>query len=163
MQHDHVLKKLNSDLMTPSLGSWVWGGLQAKFLLSCCCILDAIIYNLICNMTVFWKSWVMTYWHHPQGEGGGGAVGKIFATMLLHSWFSLIWYATWLCSEKVEIWTFEPTPKSIQGVRHRPSIKNHVWYVSYLLYLCLHALFFLNYWQLTELLRILNIWPLTPP
>ena len=29
-----------------------------------------------------------------------------------------------------------PPPKSNQGVRRRPSIENHVWYVSYLLYLC---------------------------
>ena len=38
-------------------------------------------------------------------------------------------------------------------------VENHLWYVSYLLYLCLHA----EYLQLTELLQNLNILPLTPP
>ena len=37
---------------------------------------------------------------------------------------------------KIEFWPFDPTPKSTQGVRHRPLIENHIWYVSYLLYLC---------------------------
>ena len=93
-----------------------------------------IPFNLIiCNMTMFWKSWILT---PPPGSGGGGgggfmisfnllchmimfrkklnfdlldlnasivgrSAGKIFATVLLYSWFHLIWYATWPCSEKV--------------------------------------------------------------
>ena len=42
--------------------------------------------------------------------GGGGSVSasKIFATMLVHSWFSLIWYVTWPCSEKVNFDLFDP-------------------------------------------------------
>ena len=36
--------------------------------------------------------------------------GKLVATMLLHSWLYLIWYATWPCSETVECWPFDPTP-----------------------------------------------------
>ena len=28
--------------------------------------------------------------------------------MLLHSWFPLIWYETWHCSENVEFWPFDP-------------------------------------------------------
>ena len=55
-----------------------------------------LIFYLICNMTVFWKSWILTFWPHPL---------------------------------------------SPQGQRHRPSFENHVWYVSYFLYLCLHANF----------------------
>ena len=175
------------------------------------------------------------------GGGGSWSASKIFTTMLVHSWFSLIWYVTWLCSEKFElwptdpihrtgrgvrgvcakticyhvgaflilfnlicnmtifltsefwptdpihrvggvggvcgqnicyhvaafvilinlicnmtvfwkswIWPFDPPPKS-WGYRHRPSIENHVWYVSYFLYLCMNAKFPLKYWQLTEL------------
>ena len=38
---------------------------------------------------------------------------KIFITMFVHQWFSLIWYATWPCSEKVEFW---PRPQGM-GVR----------------------------------------------
>ena len=44
-------------------------------------------FNLICNITIFWTSWVSTYWHYPQGRRGGGgrgSAGKIFATILLH-------------------------------------------------------------------------------
>ena len=33
--------------------------------------------------------------------------------MLLHSWFSLIWYATWPCSEKVEFWPTDPIPRVV--------------------------------------------------
>ena len=40
---------------------------------------------------------VLTFW--PLGSGERSA-GKIFATMLMHSWFPLIWYATWPFSEK---------------------------------------------------------------
>ena len=77
IQHVHVLKKMNFDQLTPSsrLGWGVGGlrGLQAKYLLPCCCIPDSI--NLICNMTMFWKSCNLTFSPYPQGqEGGGGGV-----------------------------------------------------------------------------------------
>ena len=47
----------------------------------------------ICNMTMFWKSWILTYWPHSKGWWWGwvGVWGQIFATMLLHSWFSSQW------------------------------------------------------------------------
>ena len=51
---------------------------------------------LMCSMTMFWISWIFTFW------GERGAAGKIFATMLLHSQSPLIWYATWSCSAKVK-------------------------------------------------------------
>ena len=37
-----------------------------------------ILFNVICNMTMFWKSWIMTYWPHPQGRevGRGGLQAK---------------------------------------------------------------------------------------
>ena len=59
----------------------------------------------------------------PRVGGGewvsGGSVGKIFANLLLHSWFHLIWYATWPCSEKVELWPFDSTPGfGVGGCRH---------------------------------------------
>ena len=56
---------------------------------------------------------MLTYWTHPQGQGGGGSAGKIFATMLLHSWFPLTWYATWPCSEKVDFWPLNPSPQAV--------------------------------------------------
>ena len=63
-----------------------------------CYHVAAFAIPLMCSMTMFWKSWILTFW------GERGAAGKIFATMLLHLRFPLIWYATWSCSAKV---TFE--------------------------------------------------------
>ena len=61
-----------------------------------CCHVAAFRIPLMCSMTMFWKSWILTFW------GERGAAGKIFATMLLHLRFPLIWYATWSCSAKVK-------------------------------------------------------------
>ena len=95
MQHDHVLKKLTFDLLTGA-----WGGSADKKFATM--LLHLVIpFNLICSMTIFWKSWILTYCSHPWGCRGRGSPGKILATMLLHSWFSLIWYAPWPYSEKV--------------------------------------------------------------
>ena len=70
------------------------------------------------------KSWIMTYWSHSQG--GGGSVCKIFATMLLHSWFSLIWYASWPYSETVAFWPTDPIPRDGVWSVCRGSAGNHV-------------------------------------
>ena len=64
-----------------------------------------IPFNSICNMSMFWKSWILTPSPRVCEEG---SAGKKNATMLLHSWFPFIWYATWHCSEKVEFWPFDP-------------------------------------------------------
>ena len=71
-----------------------------------------ILLNLICNMTIFRKRGILTYWPHPQGRGEG-AVGKTFRTMLLHSSFFLIWYATWLKKWNFDLLT--PIPGSGDG------------------------------------------------
>ena len=46
MQHDHILKKLNFDLLTPIPMIEGGGGcgrrLRAKYLLLCCCIHDSL-------------------------------------------------------------------------------------------------------------------------
>ena len=88
MQHDQVLKKCNSDLFTPSLGVMGGGGSAGNFFPTM--LLHFMIpWNLICNMTMFYKN---DFWPIDQIPRVGG--GGIFATMLLHSWFPLIWYAT---------------------------------------------------------------------
>ena len=54
-----------------------------------------IPFNLICNKIMFWKKLNFEFLTLSPGSGDGGLVGsagKIFATMLLHSWFLLIWY-----------------------------------------------------------------------
>ena len=83
MQHDHVLKRLNFDLLTQSKGSGE-GVLRAKYLLPCCCIRDSLLFvmqqdNVLEKMnldllTPSPGSWV----------GGRGSVGMIFPTILLH-------------------------------------------------------------------------------
>ena len=71
----------------------------------------------------------------------GVSVGKIFAIMLLPASSALIWYATWPYSEKVKFWP-RPHPLSPPNrLGPRPSNWNPVWYVSYLLLLCLYAKF----------------------
>ena len=86
--------------VTLSLSTWLYGFL---------------IFVLFLTMTMFYKSRIYTVWFHLQGRGGGmGSEGMIFATMLLHTWFHLIWYATWPC-EKVEFWPFDPPLLSTGG------------------------------------------------
>ena len=108
MQHDRVLKNwiltFWSHHLSPHRGSGT--GLRSKitfdmFHIYCtsvcsCYHVAAFAIPLMCNMTMFWKSWILIFW------GERGAAGKIVATMLLHSWFPLIWYATWSCSAKVK-------------------------------------------------------------
>ena len=134
-------------------------------------------------MTTFRKRYSLTFWPHPPCVKGVSG-GKIFATMLLPASSALIWYATWLLSEKYMVWPFDPTPqvKGVSvgkifatmllsassaliwyatwpysekvkfwpqarplsppnGLGPRPSNWNPIWYVSYLLLLCLHAQF----------------------
>ena len=35
-----------------------------------------ILFNLICNMTMFWKSWILTFWSHPLGSFGREVCGQ---------------------------------------------------------------------------------------
>ena len=106
---------LNFDLLTHQPGSGVGvEGLWAIYLLPCCCIMIPL--NLICNMTLFWKGWILTFWPlwsvGVWGGEGRGSAGKIFATMLLHLWFPLIWDATWPCCKKLNFDLFNPPPGS---------------------------------------------------
>ena len=151
MQHDHVLKKLNFDLLTPYPGEGGGGGggvCRQNIFYHVAAFL--IPFNLICNITVFWKSWILTFWLQPGGPGmeagggGGGGKGVCWQNICHHAAafvipFNLICNMTvfW----KSWILTLIPLPKSTQGVRYRPSVENHVWYVSYLFYLCLHSKF----------------------
>ena len=50
MQHDHVLKKMNFDLLTPTPGSGSWVGVLEK---NICYHASAFVipFNLMCNMT----------------------------------------------------------------------------------------------------------------
>ena len=86
MQHEHNVKKLNFDLLTPPPGSGDrgvrarvgGGGLRAKYLLTYCCIPDYHVLKKL-NLDLLTSP--------GSGVGGGGkvAAGKIFATILLHT------------------------------------------------------------------------------
>ena len=91
---------------THPLGSWVMGFCGKDI----CYHIAAFLlpFNLICNMTLFWINCTLASW--PLWSEGGGSAGQISATMLLHLWIPLIWYATWPYSEKVEVW---PHPVSV--------------------------------------------------
>ena len=85
----------------------------------CACMLLAFMipFNLLCNMNMLWKIWIMTFSPSPQGRGGGGRGGLGTKHLLL---CCCIWYATSPYSEKIEFWLC-PIPKPSQGVRPRPS------------------------------------------
>ena len=85
MQHDHALKRLNFDLLTRS-GACVCvcvGGAADK-ISATMLLLFVIPFNLICNMTMYEKVEFRPI-VPSLGFWGRGYVGKIFATMLLHS------------------------------------------------------------------------------
>ena len=86
MQHDHVLKKLNFNLLTPFPVSGK-RDMQAKYLVLCCCNRDSLKFDMQRDH----DSGILTYWPHPKGQvcvcvcvWGGGSAGKIFATMFLY-------------------------------------------------------------------------------
>ena len=136
MQHDHVLKKLNFDLLNPSRGSWGRGVCGQNICYHVAALL--ILLNLICIWPCSEKVEFWTTDPIPRVWGGVFSQNICYhvATFLFLILYNLI------CNMTV-LWFFllTPPPKSTQGVRHRPSIKNHVWYVSYLLHLCLQAKF----------------------
>ena len=61
MQHDHVLKKLYFDQLTPFPGlggSWDWG-LQTKYLVPCSCNRDSLKFDMQHDHHL--KRWILTY------------------------------------------------------------------------------------------------------
>ena len=75
-----------------------------------------IFFNLICNMSMFLKKCFDLLTPSLGWGRGSGSASKIFATMFVHSWFSLIWYITWLCSEKIELWPTDPIHRTGRGL-----------------------------------------------
>ena len=81
MKQYHVLKKLNFDQLTSRSGRGGGGGGCGQ---NKCYHVAAVVisFNLICKMTVFWKSWILTFW--PPGPGVGvGDGGNLQAKLLL--------------------------------------------------------------------------------
>ena len=90
MQHNHDLKKLKFDPLTPFPGSARGGGggaggeggLRAKYKLPCCCIHDAFEFDMQQD-NILQKLKFDQLTPSPGSGEGGGSTGKIFATMLL--------------------------------------------------------------------------------
>ena len=154
-------KKKCFDLLTPPSRIRGWGAVCGQDI--CYHVAAFVIpFNLICDMTMFWKCCNLTFWPNPPGSGSG-STGKIFATMLLNVTVPLIWYATWPYSEKVEFW---PLPHPLSPPRGSdPGLWSKIKFAMFHVYctsVCMRN-FSKKYWQLSELLWNLNIWPLTPP
>ena len=159
MQHDHVLKKLNLDLLTPPPGSrWGCRGRSA----------DKIYATMLLHSR-FPLIWYAT-WHWSERfnfdllthrVGGLGSESKIFTTKLLHLWFSfLIWYATWPCSEKVEfdLMTQSPGGGGGEGVRSQNICYGVAAFRDSLYLICNndHVLKKVEFWPIDPISRVLG-------
>ena len=103
MEHDHVLKKLNYDYLTPTPGSVVGGGGSA----------DKIFANMFLHSRfplIWYATWQCSVLI-PRFQGGGRSWGGgIFATMLLNYVipFNLIWNMTMIWKSWIS--TYWPHP-----------------------------------------------------
>ena len=87
MQHNIVLKKLNFDLLDIIVRGVGWG--SAGKLFGTMLLHFMILFNLICNMTLFQKSFNFYILTPSIGSRGGRPAIKIFTTMLLYRDFLL--------------------------------------------------------------------------
>ena len=76
MQHNHVLKKLNVDFLTPTPGSGGWGGwcTQANYLLPCSCNCDYIKFDMEHDDVL--KKLNLDLLTPSPGLGKGGGTGR---------------------------------------------------------------------------------------
>ena len=84
VQHDHVLKKLNFNLLTSRVG----GGGGSAFIVFATMLHVAALeipFNLICNMTMFWKSLILPLTPPPRSTQGSdtGLRSKVRFDMFL--------------------------------------------------------------------------------
>ena len=100
---------------------------------------SVISFNLICNMTTFRKIYSLTFWPHPLG---GGCV--CWQNICNHVAASVVSFHLMQHDHILKKFNFGLGPHPLsppKGLRIRPSNWNPIWYVSYLLLLCLHAKF----------------------
>ena len=84
---------------------WGGGGLGCRQNIYYHVAAFVIQFNLLYNMTMLWKSWILTYLPRPQGRGRRVRVKYYYHVAAFVIFF--IWYATWLCFEKVEFGPFD--------------------------------------------------------
>ena len=71
MQYDHVLKKLNFNLLTPKVVCVCGGGSAGIIFATMLHVaVPVITFNLICNMTMFWKSLILPLTPPPKSSQG---------------------------------------------------------------------------------------------
>ena len=95
MQQDHVLNKLNFDLLTPRDG-WRGGGGVCRQNICHHFAALVICLNLICNMVMFWRSWILSFWPQPLSPPRGsdrGLWSKITFDMF-HIYYTS-WHKFW--------------------------------------------------------------------
>ena len=88
MQHDHVLKKLNFDLLTPSPRVVGEGVCRQNICLHVAAFRDSSKFNMQHDYVLKKLNFIM--WTLSEWREVGGSTGKMFATTLLHLWFPLI-------------------------------------------------------------------------
>ena len=100
---------------------------------------SVVSFNMICNVTTFRKIYSLTFWPHPLGQGCvcGRNICYHFAASVVSFYLICKMTIFW----RILILASAPPPKPPSGLGPRPSNWNPVWYVSYLLLLCLHAKF----------------------
>ena len=118
----------------------------------CACMLLAFMipFNLLCNMTMFWKTWIMTFWPNPQGRGGGR--GSLGAKHLLSC--CCIWYATWPYFEKSWILASVPSLSPARG--SDPGLQTKIPFGMFHIYCSSVCMKNFSKSMTTDLLRYLN-------
>ena len=126
-----------------------------------------IPFNLICNMTTFWKTWILTYWPQPHGQGGGEMGRGLRAKYLLpcccisDSLKFDMQHDRVLKKLNFDLLTPPLSPPRGWDTGLRSVITFDMFHI-YCTSVCMWN-FSKKYWQLTELLQNFNIWPLIPP
>ena len=87
--------------------------------------------------------------------GKGVSASKLFVTMLLHSCFPLIWYATWPCSDKTEILIFWPLTLGLWRRREGVCVQK---FATMLLHSWFPLIWYAN-WPCSEKVEF---WPIDP-
>ena len=110
---------------------------------------NSIPFNLICNMTMFCKKLNFDPTPRVRGQGGGMQANFCYRVAAFVIPFNLICNMTMFWKS----WILTPTQE--------PGLRSKIMFIMFHIYYT--SVFMWKFWQPTELLRNLNIWPSTPP
>ena len=97
MPYDIVLKKMNFDLLTPSLGLCRKEGLRTNDLISRCCIHDSLLFDIQLERVLITLNFDLLY--PTQGSGVGWSAGKIFATNICYPVAAFLIFFNLVCNK----------------------------------------------------------------